>query len=127
MAEEKCISRAEARRLLVEEYGYKPQRIGNWGKLEKIGIEDGGPVALVFSGYGDSATDPRQLGLLLLASDTSYIESAMSTADERRLTFREEMGWLVHNCVAHPVFGVLQFLGIYRLGRWIHDRLTPTS
>lgn len=140
MAEEKCISRAEARRILVEDYGWAPQADNAWGRLVGVYIEAGtagDEVGCMFrSDWGDDhgykrsgcgTADPTLLGLLILASDPCELEAEMPRVAPKRRSMREELGWLLHNCVAHPVFGVLQFLGIYRLGRWIHDGLTPTS
>jgi hypothetical protein len=33
--------------------------------------------------------------------------------------------WAFHNCLGHPLMGVLVFLGAERLGTWVHDITLP--
>lgn len=35
--------------------------------------------------------------------------------------------WLVHNCAAHPIAGVLWFVGLRRLPDWLHESTVPQT
>ena len=38
---------------------------------------------------------------------------------------KDELMWLVHNCIAHPIAGVLWLCRCTRLADWMHDVTMP--
>jgi len=39
--------------------------------------------------------------------------------------WRENVGWAVHNLIAHPLSEVVFWLGSERASNWIHDNTVP--
>ena len=36
-----------------------------------------------------------------------------------------ELMWLAHNCVSHPIMGILNLFGFIEAGNWVHDITVP--
>lgn len=38
---------------------------------------------------------------------------------------RTQLLWIIHNVIAHPLSEILYWIGLGRLGNWIHDVTVP--
>lgn len=48
----------------------------------------------------------------------------------KKKSWREKVGWLVHNLIAHPLSEIIYWLGLHTqaaedLGNWVHDITVP--
>ena len=43
----------------------------------------------------------------------------------KRNDMRREIWWAIHNLIAHPLSEILYWVGLGRIGNWIHDHTIP--